>query len=127
MDDLTLRLPPRLAGELIEEGKVGQVITWRGADAIGILTLAADMTSAVTAVVASRKSFAEIARRLVRHASAKEGNAQEINIYLTYSNSVTALTVDNNEVGTAKLVNQVLQALDEANNQQADNAARSVD
>lgn len=127
MDDLKLGLPSQLAGELIREGKVGQVITWRGADVISVLTLVADMTSAVTAVVASRRSFAEIARRLVKHAGAKPDDGPAISISITYDNSITMLTEDNNDVGTEKLVSRVLQVLEEASRRQDDNAARSAD
>ena len=114
MGDLTLSLPPALAAELTREGLAREVIVWRGADVATVLTLAADITSAVTAVVASRQAFAEIARRLVRHASAEAGGAPEVSISVKNATGVKVLIETNNANGLANLAVRVDALIEDA-------------
>ena len=76
MIEVTLSLPIDLAAELLEDDLVAEPLVWRGTDVVSLLTLAADTTSAVTAVVAC-ESIGAVIRRLVRHASQPvDGNSE---------------------------------------------------
>lgn len=98
MIEVTLSLPVDLASGLLEDDLVAEPLVWRGADVVSLLTLAADTTSAVTAVVVARESIGAVIRRLVRHASQPvEGNS-EVKVCVQ-SPAGTLVLVEANNVG----------------------------
>jgi len=112
--DVTLCLPSALAAELVHEELADKVVSWRGADVVALLTLAADITSAVTAVVASKDAFAAIARRLVQHVSETDGDAAEVKISVSAPAGTTILAEFNNDAGQARLEVRVESAMENA-------------
>jgi hypothetical protein len=126
MGDLTLSLPSGLAAELTREGLAREVIVWRGVDVVTVLTLAADITSAVTAVVASRQAFAEIARRLVHHASAEAGDALEVSISVKNAHGVRVLIETNDTNGLAKLAVRVDAVIEDADQDRQNGVERPL-
>ncbi len=80
MDEITLWVPSDLATELFEQGLAAEPLVWRGTDVVSVLTLAADITSAVTAVVVARESIGAVVRRLVHHASQTAEEASEVKV-----------------------------------------------
>lgn len=114
MTDVSIGLPSALAAELVEEGLAEEVIVWRGVDVVTLLTLAADITSAITAVVASRDAFATIARRLVRHVSGSAGDARELRISVSTPGGINILVEVNDEAGRARLEVGVVAAMNNA-------------
>jgi len=112
MDEVTLSLPSALVAGLARDHLVTEPIVWRGADVVSLITLAADVTSAITAVVATRQSFAAIARSLVHHASTEAGTSAEVSISVAAPQGSYVLVERNDQAGLQRLtarVNAVLQ------------------
>jgi hypothetical protein len=105
MIEVTLSLPIDLAEGLLEDDLVTEPLVWRGTgtDVVSLLTLVADTTSAVTAVVVARESIGAVIRRLVRHASGPiEGNS-EVKVYVQSSAGTLVLVEANNVGGRTQL------------------------
>ena len=110
MIEVTLSLPIDLAEGLLEDDLVAEPLVWRGTDVVSLLTLAADTTSAVTAVVVARESIGAVIRRLVRHASGPvEGNS-EVRVYVQ-SPAGTLVLVETNNVGGLTLLEVKVQSV----------------
>jgi hypothetical protein len=104
MDNMIVEVPAELAETLISERVVRKPITWRGADIISVLTLTADLTSTMTAIIVSRAAITEFARSLVRGfarnaapeaqltISIRAGEKTEIVVETNDSNGVRRLT-----------------------------------
>lgn len=114
MTDVTLGLPVALADELVEDELADEVVAWRGADVVALLTLAADITSAVTAVVVSKDAFAAIARRLVRHVSETAGDVPELRISVSAPEGMSVLVEVNDVPGRARLAMWVESVIENA-------------
>jgi hypothetical protein len=112
MGEVRLSLPAALAAELVADDLVSEPIVWRGADVVSLITLAADVTSAVTAVVASRQSLGEIARKLVHHVStaAREDSA-DVSITVTVPQGTYVLVQRNDQAGQHQLAVSVESAM----------------
>ena len=70
---------------------------------VSLLTLAADTTSAVTAVVVARESIGAVIRRLVRHASQPVDGNSEVKVRVQ-SPAGTIVLVEANNVGGLRLL-----------------------
>jgi hypothetical protein len=114
MSEVILSLPSALAAELTEEDLVSEVIVWRGADVVSLIGLAADLTSAVTAVVATRQSLAAIARRLVHHVSTQAGDSADVSISVTVPHGTSVLVERNDQAGLTRLAVRVESAIQAA-------------
>jgi hypothetical protein len=100
-----ITIPEYLADDLLEEGLVTEPVVWRGADVVSLVTLAADMTSAVTAVVVARESLAAVIRRLIHHASQSVEENAEIKIFVQFAEGSPVVAVEtNNLTGRTRLV-----------------------
>jgi hypothetical protein len=80
MDEIVLSLPSDMAAQLITEDVATEPLVWRGTDVVSLLTLTADMTSAVTAVVVARESIGAVIRRFVHHTKQIAEDAPEMTI-----------------------------------------------
>jgi hypothetical protein len=103
MDEITLRVPSGLAAELIEQDLAAEPLVWRGADVVSVLTLVADTTSAVTAVVVARESIGKVIRRLVHHASQTAEEASEVKVSVQSPTGSLVLVEANNADGLRRL------------------------
>jgi hypothetical protein len=93
-----ITIPQYLAGDLLEEGLVTEPVVWRGADVVSLVTLAADMTSAVTAVVVARESLAAVIRRLIHHASQSVEENAEIKIFVQFAEEGRVVVKETNNL-----------------------------
>jgi hypothetical protein len=98
-----ISLPPQVAEELLEEDLVEEPVVWRGTDVVSLLSLAADMTSAVTAVVVARESIGAVVRRLVHHASQTVEKDAEIKIVIGSAEGTDVLLQVNTSSGVTRL------------------------
>lgn len=101
MIDVTIALPAALADELIAEDLVADV--WRSADVVSILTLAADMTSAVAAVLVARESIRPVIRRMVRHAAETAEGQSHIQVYIQGRAATRVVVEANDAAGLTRL------------------------
>jgi hypothetical protein len=93
-----ITIPQYLADDLLDEGLVTEPVVWRGADVVSLVTLAADMTSAVTAVVVARESLAAVIRRLIHHASQSVEENAEIKIFVQFAEEGPVVAVETNNL-----------------------------
>jgi hypothetical protein len=107
MDQLIFDLPSDLAAELIKDQLVTEPYVWRGADVVSLLTLCADMTSAVTAVLVARESIASVVRRLVGHVGKSTADAADVTIFVQADGKVRILVGTNNPSGLERLEVQI--------------------
>ena len=118
MTEVTLSLPMDLAAELLEDDLVAEPLVWRGTDVVSLLTLAADTTSAVTAVVVARDSIGAVIRRLVRHAGRPVERNSEVKVYVRSPAGTLVLVEANNVDGLmrldVKVESVVIQQIDSA-------------
>jgi hypothetical protein len=103
VDEATISLPSDLAAELVAEQLVDEPVVWRGADVVSLVTLAADVTSAVTAVLVSRSSIAAVVQRFVHHAARKAGDAPEVCITVKVGKNTSVLVEENDPAGLTRL------------------------
>jgi hypothetical protein len=115
MNGVILEVPSDFAVELIRDELASEAIVWRGADVISLLTLGADFTSAVTAVVVGRKALATVARRLVHRVGAELGDAsEEIAVKIVVGGVIEVLGEQNDPDGRARLVARIEVAIEDA-------------
>lgn len=107
MDKLIFGLPSDLAAELINDQLVTEPFVWRGVDAVSLLTLCADMTSAVTAVLVARESIAAVVRRLVRHVGKSTRDAADVTIFIQVNGKERVLVEPNSTSGLERLDVQI--------------------
>ena len=98
-----ISIPLDLADELLEEDLVAEPVVWRGAAVVSLMTLAADMTSAVTAVVVARESLGAVIRRLVHHASQAVEEDAEIKVFVQVAAEPVVWVEANNLSGRTRL------------------------
>jgi hypothetical protein len=98
-----ISLPLQVAEDLLEEDLVEEPVVWRGTDVVSLLTLAADMTSAVTAVVVARESIGAVIRRLVHHASQTAGKDAKIKIVVRSAEGTDVVLQVNTSSGVTRL------------------------
>ena len=119
MENVILTVPSALASSLIADELADEVIVWRGVDVVSLLTLAADATSALTAVVASRQAFAQIAQRLVGHVSDEAADSPDVSVSITAPQGTAVLVETNTPVGLTRLVIRIQAAIQDAIDAQA--------
>lgn len=106
-----ISIPSDLADQLLDEDLVAEPVVWRGAGVVSLMTLAADMASAVTAVVVARESLAQVMRRLVGHASQAVEKDAEIKIFIRVGEEIKVLVEANNLSGRTRLEVEVQAAV----------------
>jgi hypothetical protein len=103
MDEIILEIPADLAGMLLAERLVKKPIRWRGTDVVGVLTLAADLITATTAVVVGREAITEVARRLVHSLAGRPGAGHEVTVTVKSGSQTKVLVETNNQEGIRRL------------------------
>jgi hypothetical protein len=80
MNEIVLSLPSDLAAQLLAEDVVTEPLVWRGVDIVSLLTLTAEMTSAVTTVVVARESIGAVIRKFVHHTKQTAGDVPDVTV-----------------------------------------------
>lgn len=103
MDEIVLSLPSDLAAQLLAEDVVTEPLVWRGADVVSLLTLTADMTSAVTAVVVARESIGAVIRRFVHHTRQTADDVPDMTVSVQAPAGTRVFVEANNPTGLMRL------------------------
>ena len=101
MGEIVLGVPQELAGEFITDELADDVL--RGADVISWLTLAADSTSAIVAVLVAREAIGEIIHRLVRHVGKSCQDEPQVRVSIQTAAGAQVLVDVNDSAGLARL------------------------
>jgi hypothetical protein len=103
MDEIVLSLPSDLAAQLLAEDLVTEPLVWRGADIVSLLTLTADMTSAVTTVVVARESIGAVIRRLVHHTKQTADDVPDVTVSVQAPAGTRVFVETNSPTGLMRL------------------------
>ena len=103
VERMIVEIPAELASSLIDERVARKPMTWRGADIVSVLTLAADLTSTMTAVIVSRSAIAEFARRLVGGFAKKAANERNLTITVRSGGKTQVIVKSNDAEGVREL------------------------
>lgn len=103
MENIIIKVPTELAELVIDERVARKRKALRGTDAISVLTLAADLTSTVTAVIVSRAAIAEFARSLARGFARKADDERSLTITVESHGQTQIIVKPNNTKGIQEL------------------------
>lgn len=113
MDEIILSLPSDLAAQLLAEDLVTEPLVWRGADVVSLLTLTADMVSAVTTVVVARESIGAVIRRFVHHTRQTAGDVPDMTVSVQAPAGARVFVEANNPTGLIRLEVNIHNVVDE--------------
>jgi hypothetical protein len=103
MDEIVLSLPSDLAAQLLTEDAATEPLVWRGTDVVSLLTLTADMASAVTAIVVARESIGAVIRRFVHHTKQIANDAPDVTVSVQAPTGTRVFVEGNNPAGLMRL------------------------
>jgi hypothetical protein len=103
MDEIVLSLPSDLATQLLAENVVTEPLVWRGTDVVSLLTLTANITSTVTAVVVARESIGAVIRRFVHHTKQTVGDVPDVTVSVQAPAGARVFVETNNLTGLMRL------------------------
>jgi hypothetical protein len=113
MDEIVLSLPSDLAAQLLAEDVVTVPLVWRGADVVSLLTLTADITSAVTAVVVARESIGAVIRQFVHHTKQTADDVPDVIVSVQAPAGTRVFVEANNSTGLMRLEVDIRKVVEE--------------
>lgn len=113
MEKMIVEVPAELAETLISERVARKPIAWRGTDIISVLTLAADLTSTMTAVIVSRAAITEFAKSLVRGFARNAEPGAQLTISVRAGEKTKVVIETNDMNGVRKLTAHVEAVINE--------------
>jgi hypothetical protein len=113
MDDVVLSLPSDLAAQLLAEDVATEPLVWRGADVVSLLTLTADVTSTVTAVVVARESIGAVIRRFLHHTKQDANDVPVVTVSVQAPAGTRVFVEANNPTALMRLEVNILNAAEE--------------
>jgi hypothetical protein len=114
MEEVTIGLPSDLAERLLAEDLVTEPLVWRGTDVVALLSMTAEMMSAVTAVVVARESIGAVIRRFVHHSGRASGNVPKVTVSIQAPTGTRVLVEANSADGLTQLEVSIHAVVDEA-------------
>jgi len=113
MDEVVLSLPSDLAAQLLAEGAATEPLVWRGADVVSLLTMTADLTSAVTAVVVARESIGAVIRRFLHHTKRDADDVPDVTVSVQTPAGIRVFVEANNPTALMRLEVNIRNAAEE--------------